>query len=179
MKIYTKGGDKGMTSLYGGKRISKSDLRIESYGTIDELNSFIGLLISALSDNHQLATLEAIQQELFVIGSHLAAGSNHDFKLPEIPLTSIEHMEQQIDLMNEQVPPLKHFVLPGGSYSISLAHVCRTVSRRAERRCVHLSLEEQVPEILIKYLNRLSDYFFMLARYIATLEQVEEIKWMP
>ncbi len=177
MKIYTKTGDKGKTSLYGGTRISKSHLRIDSYGNTDELNSFLGLLISKTPDNAQLPLLIQIQNQLFVIGSQLAAGNDHDFKLPEIKDEDIENLEVAIDEMNEVLPKLKHFVLPGGDEAISYAHVCRTITRRAERAVVALSLVEKIDDINIIYLNRLSDYFFVLARYIAHCHGVAEVKW--
>lgn len=179
MKIYTKGGDQGTTSLYGGKRISKADLRIDSYGTIDELNSFVGLLMAGISDHTEMETLQKIQNQLFVIGSQLAAGSNHDFKLPEITEDMIKNLESRIDLMQEELPKLKHFVLPGGSTNVSYGHLCRTITRRAERKVVLLSQNDEIEPINIMYLNRLSDYFFVLSRHIAMVEKVEENKWIP
>lgn len=179
MKIYTKGGDKGKTSLYGGTRISKSHFRIDSYGHVDELNSFLGLLINKIPSSDQEDLLNRIQQQLFVIGSHLAAGNDHDFTLPVIEPHFITDLELAIDKMNEELETLKHFVLPGGSESISLAHVCRTVTRRAERGIVALNEHEAVEAIIIQYMNRLSDYFFILSRYIAKLEDVDEVKWIP
>ncbi len=179
MKIYTKGGDKGKTSLYGGTRISKSHTRIDSYGHVDELNSFLGLLISKIPNSEQNNLLKAVQQQLFVIGSHLAAGNDHDFKLPTIENSFIEDLEKAIDGINDKLEPLKHFVMPGGSEAISLAHVCRTVARRAERAIVALDQHESVEPVIIQYMNRLSDYFFILSRYIALLEDIEEVKWIP
>lgn len=177
MKIYTKTGDKGKTSLYGGTRISKSHSRITAYGNIDELNSFIGLLLEYIPDNKKELLLK-IQNELFVQGSHLAAGNDHDYKLPEFNENLVAELEQDIDAMNEELDPLKHFILPGGSKGISYAHVCRTITRRAERGVVALALEENVPDEVVVFLNRLSDYFFILARYIAKKEKVNEIKWL-
>lgn len=177
MKIYTKTGDQGTTSLYGGTRISKSDSRITAYGNIDELNSFIGLLMNFVPARTAQLLLK-VQNELFVQGSHLAAGNDHDYKLPEFNPTLTNELETAIDKMNEELNPLKHFILPGGSESISYTHVCRTVTRRAERGVVGLSLEEKVPNEIIVFLNRLSDYFFVLARYLAKIEQVDEIKWL-
>lgn len=179
MKIYTKGGDKGKTSLYGGTRISKSHTRIDSYGHVDELNSFLGLLISKIPNSEQNNLLKAVQQQLFVIGSHLAAGNDHDFKLPTIENSFIEDLEKAIDGINDKLEPLKHFVMPGGSEAISLAHVCRTVARRAERAIVALDQHESVEPVIIQYMNRLSDYFFILSRYIALIEDIEEVKWIP
>lgn len=179
MKIYTKNGDQGTTSLYGGKRISKADLRIESYGTIDELNSFVGLLMVGIADHTEFCTLQKVQNQLFVIGSQLAAGNNHDFNLPEITKDMISHLEERIDAMQEVLPKLKHFVLPGGSTNVAYSHLCRTITRRAERKVVLLSENDQIELINIMYLNRLSDYFFVLSRHIAMIENVEENKWIP
>ena len=179
MKIYTKGGDKGKTSLYGGTRISKSHNRIDSYGNVDELNSFLGWFITKLNIQDQKEILKNIQNQLFVIGSHLAAGNDHDYKLPEIEERFTKVLEEEIDAMQDKLPPLKHFVLPGGDEVVSLAHVCRTVTRRAERSIVKLSLEEDVEESIIIYMNRLSDYFFVLSRYITFINNVEEVKWIP
>lgn len=178
MKIYTKAGDEGKTSLYGGTKILKSNIRIASYGEVDELNSFIGLLISHLDDSKK-GLLSDIQQQLFVIGSHLAAGNDHDYKLPEIKDEFVSNLEIAIDKMQEELEPLKHFILPGGSRKVSLCHVCRTISRRAERGIVRLAQDEQVEAIIIKYINRLSDYFFVLSRYLAKLDNVDEVKWIP
>ncbi len=178
MKIYTKTGDKGTTSLYGGTRLPKNHIRIEAYGNIDELNSHIGLLIAHIPHINS-TLLTKIQNELFVQGSHLAAGNDHDFKLPDFNIALIEEMETEIDSMNEKLEPLKHFILPGGSKSIAIAHVCRTVTRRAERGVVALSQNELVEDHIIIFLNRLSDYFFILARYIAKQEKIDELKWMP
>lgn len=175
MKIYTKTGDKGSTSLYGGKRILKSHARIASYGNTDELNSHVGMLIAMLAEDN--IRLVEIQHELFVIGSHLAAGNDHDFKLPTIETSFITRLEEEIDRMNESLPKLKHFVLPGGSTTVSQAHICRTVTRRTERSVVLLAQSETVDPNIIQYLNRLSDYLFVLARYIAFKEGIEEIKW--
>ncbi len=177
MKIYTKTGDKGKTSLYSGDRISKSNSRIEAYGNIDELNSFIGLLAEFIPKNKK-EILQKIQNELFVQGSHLAAGNDHDFKLPEFNIELVEILEKGIDEMNEELPPLKHFILPGGSKGVSYTHVCRTITRRAERGVVKLSEIENVPENIIIFLNRLSDYFFVFGRYIAHIEGTEEVKWL-
>lgn len=178
MKIYTKTGDKGSTSLYGGTRILKSHDRIASYGNTDELNSFIGLLMSYIPESDQLTLLTGVQNQLFVIGSHLAAGNDHDFKLPEIKESFSTDLEDAIDNMNKVLPALKHFVLPGGDRAVSYAHVCRTVTRRAERSVVALSQEENVPDSIIIFLNRLSDYFFVLSRYIAHDKGIEQTKWL-
>lgn len=179
MKIYTKGGDTGKTSLYGGTRITKSHMRIDSYGHVDELNSFLGLFISKIPSSEQDELLKSVQQQLFVIGSHLAAGKDHDLKLPTIEDSFIEDLEKAIDRINDKLEPLKHFVMPGGSEAVSLAHVCRTVTRRAERAIVALDQLESVEPVIIQYMNRLSDYFFILSRYLALIEDIEEVKWIP
>jgi len=179
MKIYTKAGDEGKTSLYGGKKISKADQRIDAYGTIDELNSFIGLLLEDVRGQEEFQFLMTIQNQLFNIGSHLAAGENHNFQLPEITEDMINAMEDAIDTMEKSLEPLKNFILPGGSRSIAHCHICRTVSRRAERRVVQLNHSEKVNPVIIKYLNRLSDYFFVLARYIGYKNGINEHLWKP
>ncbi|HPK09670.1 MAG TPA: cob(I)yrinic acid a,c-diamide adenosyltransferase [Saprospiraceae bacterium] len=179
MKIYTKTGDKGTTGLFGGKRVGKDDLRIESYGTVDELNSFIGLLISKLNDQLlvEKAFLLNVQSRLFDIGASLATDPDSSLKKDYIHHEDIEILEEYIDTYQEQLEPLKNFILPGGSESIALAHVCRAISRRAERRVVALGMDENVEEINIVFLNRLSDYFFVLARYLAHVEGIDDVKW--
>ena len=179
MKIYTKGGDKGETSLYGGRRVSKDDLRIECYGTVDELNSFLGLLAAGINESDISSFLYKIQKQLFDIGSLLAADPGKSLALPEIKEEDILSIEQQIDNMSSQLPPLKTFILPGGSREVSYAHICRTICRRAERRCISLGHEEYVKEIIIKYLNRLSDFFFVLSRKIALDQGHDDIPWIP
>lgn len=176
MKIYTKFGDKGMTSLFGGKTIPKDALRIEAYGTIDELNSFIGLLIAS-SNNNQHTILSKIQNKLFNIGSELACDPETPMIDSSVLPNDIIELEEQIDAMNEVLPPLKNFILPGGSQAIGYAHVCRTVCRRAERRLVGLKSISNVDQNILIYLNRLSDYFFVLARYIGFSTNVEEVIW--
>ena len=179
MKIYTKGGDKGETFLYGGRRVSKDDLRIECYGTVDELNSFLGLLAAGINESDISSFLYKIQKQLFDIGSLLAADPGKSLALPEIKEEDILSIEQQIDNMSSQLPPLKTFILPGGSREVSYAHICRTICRRAERRCISLGHEEYVKEIIIKYLNRLSDFFFVLSRKIALDQGHDDIPWIP
>ncbi len=179
MKIYTKTGDKGETSLIGGVRVKKSNLRIEAYGTIDELNSWIGVLrnIEEIS-NSQL--FQKIQDVLFTIGSHLASHPEKGrMKLPEILDADIELLEKDIDKMESELPPLMTFVLPGSSLQNSYCHITRTVCRRAERCVVELSLNEKVEEIIIRYLNRLSDHLFVLSRYITLKQNGEDIPWKP
>ncbi len=177
MKIYTKTGDQGQTSLYGGKRISKNDIRIEAYGTVDELNSFIGLLISHIS-NEQVEVLGEIQKRLFTIGSILASDPEKTLPSPDILDADIILLENSMDNMESSLAPLKTFILPGGSQANSIAHVCRTVTRRSERRVIALAEEAEVPAIVIRYLNRLSDYFFMLSRYLAVENGHDEVPWI-
>lgn len=179
MKIYTKTGDKGETSLLSGRRVSKSDVHIEAYGTIDELNSFIGLLRDQNIHSRYVKVLIAIQNKLFSIGSILAsAGEQVAFALPEVTLNDIKMLEYEMDEMDTSLPPLKNFVLPGGHQAVSLAHVCRTICRRAERRTIELKKHESVNENIVQYLNRLSDFFFVLSRKLATDLQVNEIAWV-
>lgn len=177
MKIYTKGGDKGMTSLFGGKRLSKDDLRIEAYGTIDELNSFIGLLMAKTNPVLYPDVLSSIQNRLFDIGSHLASDPEKTVLSSQVQDEDITMLEEAMDAMDKELLPLRSFILPGGSETIALAHVCRTVCRRAERRVVSLSGEGNVEEAVLVFLNRLSDFFFVLARYVAFKEGVDEVKW--
>lgn len=178
MKIYTKTGDAGMTSLYGGKRVSKDDIRIEAYGTVDELNANVGLLIASLPNDDQKVLLFEIQKRLFTIGSILASDPSKTLPTPDLLESDIELLENEMDNMDSQLEPLRTFVLPGGSKSNSIAHLCRTVSRRAERRVITLSGIEEIPPVLIKYLNRLSDYFFVLSRKIAVDLNHNEIPWI-
>lgn len=179
MKIYTKTGDNGTTGLFGGARLNKDDIRIESYGTVDELNSNLGLLRSRIKIDTAETILSKVQNTLFVIGSHLATKDPAAFKLPDVEEALITELELSIDAMNEELDPLKTFILPGGNENISICHVCRTICRRAERRCVTLSLSDEIHPLIIPYLNRLSDYFFVLSRYIALKEDVKEIPWIP
>ncbi len=180
MKIYTKKGDKGQTSLIGGVKVSKSNLRIQAYGTIDELNSFIGVVRDAYEDKQSGDVLYRIQNLLFTIGSHLAADPEKSrMKLPEIKEEDIKLLEDEIDRMNEKLPPLMHFILPGGHIASSYCHVARCVCRRAERLIVELSESEIVEPIIIKYINRLSDYLFILSREILAANHAEEVKWIP
>ena len=177
MKIYTKTGDEGYTSLFGGARISKDHIRIEAYGTVDELNSFIGVLSDSLDNEHLRTVLHEVQNRLFDIGSVLATDPEKDFHLPSIDANDISLLETEIDAMEEVLVPLKNFILPSGHKSISAAHVCRTVCRRTERRLVSLSSASAVDQKLIQYLNRLSDFFFVLARYIAHDLGIEDTIW--
>jgi cob(I)alamin adenosyltransferase len=179
MKIYTKTGDSGTTSLFGGKRLGKDDMRIESYGTIDELNSFIGLVLSHLADEDQRSILLTVQNRLFDMGSVLACDPEKPLLNSDIQESDIVLLENAMDNMESSLEPLKNFILPGGSVAISFTHICRTVCRRAERRVISLSRESEVDPMIIKYLNRLSDYFFVLSRYIALKTGVQEILWVP
>lgn len=182
LKIYTKTGDLGKTSLIGGTKVPKSHIRIETYGTVDELNSYIGLVSDHISDNHSRITLKEIQDRLFTIGSSLACDPDKEplMKMPDLKETDITLLEKQIDAMNEVLPPMKSFLLPGGHVAVSTTHVARCVCRRAERLCVNMQEHELfVDPLVIKYLNRLSDYLFVLSRYIGHLLQVAEIPWKP
>lgn len=178
MKIYTKTGDKGETSLLGGARVSKSNNRIHSYGTVDELNSHIGLLRDQEVNNNRSELLYQIQNNLFSIGSILAAQPDKKIDyLPELKETSVMDLELAMDAMNTLLPDMKNFILPGGNQAVSFCHIARCVCRRAEREVVNLANQEAVAEIIIIYLNRLSDYLFVLARMMAKDLGAEEIIW--
>jgi cob(I)alamin adenosyltransferase len=182
LKIYTKTGDKGTTSLIGGTKVPKSHLRIEAYGTVDELNSFIGLVGDYLKDGPSISTLKEIQDRLFTIGSALACDPEKEpkLKIPDLKESDIDFLEKEIDRMNESLPPMKSFILPGGHVAVSTTHVTRCVCRRAERICVNMQQQQlEIEPLVIKYLNRLSDYLFVLARYTAHQFKVEEIPWKP
>jgi len=180
MKIYTKTGDTGKTSLVEGTRLSKSDDRIEAYGTVDELNSFLGLLADHEVNKKRYPILKSIQDNLFVIGANLASDpTKKTSKVPPIENKDIEILETEMDEMDSHLPELRHFVLPGGHVAVSLAHVARTVCRRAERCVIRLSEHDEVPELVVIYLNRLSDYFFVLSRKMCQELEVEEVKWIP
>lgn len=180
MKVYTKTGDKGQTSLVGGQRVSKCCDRLESYGTVDELNSHIGLLISMCSDDADKAFLTNIQAALFVVGGYLATDNNqHEIRQGNIVTADmVEGIEREIDRLQELLPPLRLFILPGGSMAASQAHVCRTVCRRAERCILRLAeCGAEVDEQVLSYINRLSDYFFVLARKLNVDAGIEDIVW--
>jgi cob(I)alamin adenosyltransferase len=178
MKIYTKTGDKGQTTLIGGTRVSKSHLRIETYGTVDELNSYIGLVSDQPINADKQAILKEIQDRLFTVGSSLASDPEKSkMKIPDLHETDIELLENEIDRMTALLPELRFFVLPGGHSSISHTHVARCVCRRAERLCIALSEHEFVAELVLKYLNRLSDYLFTLCRMMHQELSVPEIAW--
>ena len=175
-KVYTKTGDKGTTSLIGGTRVKKSDIRINSYGTVDELNSFVGLLATYVEEQDTTELLAEMQNVLFNIGCNLAMGENFKKEIKESVVADvlIEHVEKAIDRMQAAIPELKSFVIPGGSRSASIAHVCRTVCRRAERLIIALDETSEVDKNLMAYVNRLSDYFFVLSRYLNNIEKVDE-----
>ena len=187
MKIYTKTGDKGTTALFGGTRVSKNHIRIESYGTVDELNSHIGLVRAQNMNQHYKDILIIIQDKLFTVGAILATDPNkailksgkERLNIPKISKEDIELLEIEIDKMNESLPPMTNFVLPGGHQTVSFCHIARGVCRRAERLAIALNdLEPFQPESLT-YLNRLSDYLFVLARKLSYDLQADEIKWVP
>ncbi len=180
MKIYTKKGDKGNTSLIGGTRVPKYHLRIETYGTVDELNAYIGLIRDHDIDEASRQLLKEIQDRLFTIGSSLASDpENSKMKIPDLKESDVEKLETAIDQINEALPALKSFILPGGHKAASYCHIARCVCRRSERYAVHLAEEEFVPDLVIKYLNRLSDYIFVLARKITHDKGGEEVAWSP
>ena len=187
MKIYTKTGDKGTTALFGGTRVPKHHIRIESYGTIDELNSQLGMLRDQQVDEKSLQMLLKIQNQLFTIGSILATdpekatlkSGKERLDIPRISSDDISQLEQEIDSMNEELPPMTHFVLPGGHQTVSVCHICRCVCRRAERLATALYELEPYDEQVLQYLNRLSDYLFVLARKLSKDLQANEIQWIP
>ncbi|MCG8321340.1 MAG: cob(I)yrinic acid a,c-diamide adenosyltransferase [Cytophagales bacterium] len=180
MKIYTKTGDKGTTALLGGTRVPKSHDRIEAYGTVDELNSYIGLVGDQEVNGSRKAILREIQDRLFTIGSSLASDPEKSkVKIPDLLESDITMLEEQIDLMNEDLPEMRFFILPGGHTAVSACHIARCVCRRAERLAINLGQNEFVAELVIKYLNRLSDYLFVLSRKMAQDLNVEEIPWRP
>ncbi len=176
MKVYTKTGDAGTTSLVGGKRVPKDCARLESYGTIDELNAQVGLLLTYVSEPMDRETLIGIQNNLFVIGAQLATEAP---QVPSVIITSVDvtKLEQSIDAASEGLPKWRGFTLPGGCRPAALAHVCRTICRRAERRILTLNSSEEVAPELLAYVNRLSDYFYILALRLNFLQGTEEILW--
>lgn len=180
VKIYTKTGDKGTTGLIGGTRLSKGDQRIEAYGCVDELNVQVGLLRDFTEEDDVKRVLSEIQDRLFTIGSTLATDPGKEIRmpLPDLHDSDIDFLEKEIDRMDGILPVQTHFILPGGAPAVSYAHLARVVCRRAERECIRLdAAENNVPPIVIKYLNRLSDYFFMVARYVGFLHGVPETAW--
>ena len=181
LKIYTKTGDKGETSLIGGTRLPKHHIRIEAYGNVDELNSWIGLLRDQPIEKNHINVLLEIQDRLFTIGSLLASDpeKTSKMKLPEISEGDIQLLEKEIDAMEEKLPPMKSFVLPGGHTTVSYCHLARCVCRRAERSVLRVAENEKVEELVYKYLNRLSDYLFVLSRKLAQDLKAEETPWVP
>ncbi len=180
MKIYTKTGDEGITSLFGGTRVSKADLRIDTYGTIDELNSYIGLVRDQEVNQKRKEVLVEIQDRLFTIGSILATEpGNSKVKIPSLQEADVVFLEHEMDKIDSELPPMRFFVLPGGHLSVSFGHVARTVCRRAERLTIALNVHEVVEPLVIKYLNRLSDYLFVLCRMMAQELKVDEVPWKP
>jgi cob(I)alamin adenosyltransferase len=180
MKIYTKTGDTGKTSLIGGTRVLKNDPRIEAYGTIDELTSFLGVVADHNTEEHSKDILKEIQDRLFTIASELACDPEKTIKmkLPDLHESDIELLEKEMDAMNDQLPVMKNFILPYGNPAVSFTHVARSVCRRAERCCINLLEHDgKVDPLVIKYVNRLSDYLFMLARYTGMKNNTPEIIW--
>jgi cob(I)alamin adenosyltransferase len=179
MKLYTKTGDKGETGLIGGTRVAKNDVRLDAYGTVDELNSFIGLLTTYSITENELSFLRFIQNKLFSVGSHLATDINIVALNPASIITEndIEQIEKQIDYLDTFLPSLSSFILPGGSQQGSICHICRTITRRAERRIFDMNERYKVDNHIIMFLNRLSDYFFALSRYLTLNSGGEEISW--
>ncbi len=181
MKLYTKTGDKGKTSLLGGEKVSKADFQIEAYGNVDELNSFIGLLRDQKNVESRLKQqLYWVQEHLFTIGSTLATEQGFSgFELPKITTAEISQLEVWIDKFEAELPPIKNFILPGGHPAVSLSHVCRTVCRRSERSIVALNENTEIDELILQFINRLSDYFFIFARVLSHSLNVSEIPWAP
>jgi cob(I)alamin adenosyltransferase len=180
MKIYTKTGDKGQTGLLGGTRVPKHHIRIEAYGTVDEFNSWVGLLRDSIADEHVKEILIHTQDRLFTIGSSLASDPEKSkVKIPHISEEDITMLEKEIDAMDALLPEMKSFVLPGGHETVSRCHIARCVCRRAERRVNHLAEVDKVDEIIVRYLNRLSDYLFMLARKLTHDLKATEVPWKP
>lgn len=178
MKIYTKSGDKGKTSLLGGKRVSKDDIRIEAYGTVDELNSILGVCRSMNPPDEINESLEILQKHLFILGADLASPQGKSIKSSKrISSEHVQFIEQQIDKIESYLPPLKNFIIPGGHPLAGTLHIARSVCRRAERRVVHLSHQRKVNKVTIQYLNRLSDLLFVFARWVNVLNKIPERKW--
>ncbi len=181
-KIYTKTGDKGTTSLIGGTKVSKAHDRIEAYGTVDELNSHIGLCRDLIKDEHTKNTLKELQDRLFTIGSALACDPEKEtkMKIPDLTVDDVLLLENEMDRMDATLPPLQFFILPGGHPTVSHIHIARCVCRRTERLVVALLVSgEPHDHLIVQYINRLSDYLFMLGRYIALQLNAEEIPWKP
>ncbi len=178
-KVYTKTGDKGTTALFGGRRLPKFHLRIDSYGTVDELNSHLGLLCDQIDSTAEKEFIKNIQDRLFTVGSNLASDPDKDMIVPDLRESDIEALEKAMDKMDESLPALKNFIIPGGHPVVSQCHVARCVCRRAERLVASLKANEPVPDIVVIYLNRLSDYLFVLGRKLGADLGVEEVVWNP
>lgn len=182
MKIYTKTGDKGETGLFGGERVSKNNLRLNAYGSIDELNSFLGLAVTEVTNAEIKSVLNDLQNKLFVLGSDLAAPEtekNKKLKITRLPYSYISETEEAIDTFEARLDELKNFILPGGSKGSALLHICRTISRRAEREVVALKNTEHIGENIVIFLNRLSDLFFVLSRFENKYSNIPDTKWIP
>ncbi len=182
MKIYTKTGDKGETGLFGGERVSKHSTRLDAYGTVDELNSFLGLAILEVNNQEIKSIIKEIQQKLFVVGSDLATPQtekNQKLKIPSTPDEYIDETERLIDKFESQLDELKNFILPGGSKGSALLHICRTIARRAEREIVALKNTEEIGNNIVIFLNRLSDLFFVLSRFENKYSNIPDTKWIP
>ena len=178
MKIYTKKGDSGHTSLIDGQIVNKHNLSVDAYGAVDELNSFLGLLKDYIKDETIKDILNNIQPKLFSIGSILASGKNQDIlEKVKIEKKDVKYIEFHIDSMNNELPELKNFIIPGGHKISSYSHVCRSICRRAERRISELNNEQSVDPIILSYINRLSDFFFVLSRYLMYSDKIEETRW--
>ncbi len=178
MKIYTKKGDQGTTGLLGGTRVPKYDLRIEAYGTVDELNAHMGLLSDQELSREYLSLIREVQAKLFTIGSHLATDPDKaNFELPKLHLEDVALLEKSIDHLNESLPPLKNFILPGGHPANSMAHLARTVCRRAERRVTEIHSHSPLDPVILVYLNRLSDWLFVFSRYLSQGAGAREVTW--
>jgi cob(I)alamin adenosyltransferase len=180
MKIYTKSGDDGTTALFGGARVPKYDLRIESYGTVDELNSIIGAVLAQPESTPHNVFLQDVQEHLFLLGANLATQPDKkNISLPQLTTDDVATIENEIDRLEASLPPLKNFILPGGSMPAALAHMARCVCRRAERLCTNLASREKVDPLVLVFLNRLSDYLFVLARTLNFKSGNHEIPWLP
>lgn len=182
MKIYTKTGDKGETGLFGGERVSKHSTRLDAYGTVDELNSFLGLAILEVNNQEIKSIIKEIQQKLFVVGSDLATPQtekNQKLKITRTPDEYIDETERLIDKFESQLDELKNFILPGGSKGSALLHICRTIARRAEREIVALKNTEEIGNNIVIFLNRLSDLFFVLSRFENKYSNIPDTKWIP
>jgi cob(I)alamin adenosyltransferase len=187
MKIYTKKGDKGTTQVIGGTRLPKHHIRIEAYGTLDELMSYLGLLRDYVEDKNIRHDIIKIQNDLFTLGSFIAVdpdkavlkNGKKRLDIPDLQTEDIRYLENRIDSMNDRLPPMTAFILPGGAPAVSVCHICRTVARRSERRMTELNEISPLQPVYLQYINRLSDYLFVLARKLSMDLRTEEIKWQP